>query len=59
MRKAMNVKNNNKEKIRFHAIKLLYYNNLLIKQCNKWLPAEEGNKNMKKRIMKRKKFVKL
>ena len=29
---------------------LLYYNNLLIEQCDSWLPAEEGNRNMEKRI---------
>ena len=25
--------------------------NLLINQCNNWLPEEEGNKNMKKQIL--------
>jgi len=31
----------------------LYYTNLLIKQCDSWLPEEEGRKNMEKQIMER------
>jgi len=41
--------------ILFRAEKLLYYNNLLIKQCDSWLSEEEGNKNMEKRIKERNK----
>jgi len=32
----------------FYAHKLLYNNNLIIKQCSSWLSEEEGLKNMKK-----------
>ena len=35
------------------AEKLLHYNNLLIEQCDRWLPAEEGNRNMLNAIMER------
>jgi len=43
---------NDKEEIMHSVRKSLYYNNLLIEQCNSWLSAEEGNKNMMKKIMK-------
>jgi len=40
------------------AEQLLHYNNLLIEQCNNWLPAEEGNRVMKHQIKeRRKKFI--
>ena len=39
-----------KDDILKRANKLLYYNNLLIEQCENWLPVEEGNRNMEKRI---------
>ena len=39
-----------KDDILIHADKLLYYNNLLIEQCDRWLSAEEGNRNMERRI---------
>ena len=32
-----------------------HYTNLLIKQCDSWLSAEEGNKIMMQRISERKK----
>jgi signal transduction histidine kinase len=38
----------------FSAKKLHHYNELLITQCNNWLPEEEGNKNMEKRIVGKK-----
>jgi len=47
------------------AERLLYYNNLLIEQCDRWLSAEEGNRNMmraieeRRRINKRNKLIKL
>jgi len=37
------------------AEKLLYYNTLLIEQCDSWLPAEEGNRYMEKCIAERRK----
>jgi len=39
-----------KQDILFHAERLLYYNELLISQCDNWLSAEEGNKNMMRDI---------
>jgi len=41
--------------ILFHAEKLLYYNNLLIQQCDSWLSEEEGNRKMEKKIEERRK----
>jgi len=35
------------------AEKVLYYNNLLIEQCDRWLSAEEGNRNMMRAIEER------
>ena len=45
-----------KEEILKQAEKLLYYNDLLIEQCDGWLSAEEGNRNMEKRIAERRKM---
>jgi hypothetical protein len=48
-----------KEKLRDEVLaraeKLLYYNELLIEQCEQWLSTEEGNRNMELRIMEEKK----
>ena len=46
-------KSKRKERILFRAEKLMFYNNLLIEQCDSWLSAEEGNKIMMKKIMKK------
>jgi hypothetical protein len=46
----MNTEKKLKDDILKRAENLLYYNNLLIEQCDSWLPAEEGNRNMEKRI---------
>ena len=35
------------------AERVLYYNELLIEQCDGWLSAEEGNWNMERRITER------
>lgn len=51
----MDTEKKRKKDILFKAKKLLYYNNLLIEQCDSWLSAEEGNKNIEKRILERKK----
>jgi len=51
----MEVEKDKKEDIRQRAERLLHYNNLLIEQCDRWLSEEEGNRNMEKRIMERKK----
>ena len=44
-----------KEEILACAERTLHYTNLLIAQCDSWLSAEEGNKEMKKRIQEREK----
>jgi len=51
----MNIEKNIKKDIIERAEILLHYNNLLIKQCDSWLSAEEGVKNMERRISERKK----
>ena len=42
-----------KEEILLRAEKMLYYNELLIKQCDRWLSAEEGNQNMERDILEK------
>ena len=37
------------------AENVLYYNNLLIDRCDSWLSAEEGNANMLKAFMEKRK----
>jgi len=44
-----------KEKMIALAEHTLHYTELLIKQCDSWLPEEEGRKNMEQRIMERQK----
>ena len=51
----MDTEKNIKEDILLRAEKVLDYNNWLIKQCDSWLSAEEGNRNMEKRIEVRRK----
>jgi len=46
---------NMRDEILKQAEKLLYYNELLIEQCDSWLSAEEGNRNMERRIAERRK----
>jgi len=55
----MKLKNNLQNKILFHAKKLYHYNELLITQCNSWLPEDEGNINMEKRMMEKNKKKKI
>jgi len=43
-----------KKRILLQAEILMNKNNLLIEQCNSWLPEEEGDENMKRRIMEKK-----
>jgi len=54
----MDNEKNIKDDILLRAEKVLYYNNLLIEQCDSWLSAEEGNRNMEKQIEERKKKCK-
>jgi len=51
----MNSSNDKMDEIRLRAQVLSHYNNLLIKQCDSWLSEEEGNRNLEKQIMERKK----
>jgi tRNA U34 2-thiouridine synthase MnmA/TrmU len=51
----MSIKKNIDSEILSIAQKALHYNDLLIKQCDSWLSAEEGNRNMEARIRERKK----
>jgi len=51
----MNISKNKMDEIRSRAEVLLYYNNLLIEQCDSWLSEEEGMKNMEMKIAERRK----
>jgi hypothetical protein len=52
--KTMNTeKNKKKDEILVCAKKMQHYNDLLIAQCDSWLSAEEGMKQMEKCIMER------
>jgi hypothetical protein len=53
--KTMEVKKDKIDEMLYHAYRCLYFNEMLIKQSDSWHSAEEGNKNMEKRIMERKK----
>ena len=45
-----------KNEILYHAEKCLYYNKLLIEQCDNWLSEEEGYENMLNAYMDRMKM---
>ena len=47
------VSDRKKEEILASAERTLHYTNLLIEQCDSWLSAEEGNKEMERRILER------
>jgi hypothetical protein len=49
------INDNKKDEILYHAERTLFYTNLLIKQCDSWLSAEEGNRNMMKAFEERRK----
>ncbi|MDR2232226.1 MAG: hypothetical protein LBE56_03765 [Tannerella sp.] len=46
----MNISNDIRKALLERANRLLHYNNLLIEQCDSWLTAEEGNRNMLEQI---------
>ena len=46
-----------KDEILYHAERTLYFNNMLIKQCDSWISAEEGNANMMKSLMEKQKIA--
>ncbi|MDR2231683.1 MAG: hypothetical protein LBE56_01015 [Tannerella sp.] len=54
----MSKENNIRESILERAKRLLHYNNLLIEQSERWLSAEEGNRNLEQKIAERKKIEK-
>ena len=54
--KRMELSQAKKEKILRNAEILLLKTQLLIETCDGWLPAEEGNKNMERKILERKKM---
>jgi len=43
-----------KNEILYYANRCLYFNKLIIEQCDTWLSAEEGNANMIRSIEERK-----
>ena len=51
----MEISQEKKEKLLRNAEILRLKTELLIESCSNWLPAEEGNLNMEKRIRERKK----
>ena len=53
--KQMEISKVKKEEILLNAEILLWKTQLLIEACDSWLPAEEGNRNMEKRIQEKKK----
>jgi len=42
----MNAKDDRKKKMLYQAYRCLFFNEMLINQCDNWLPAEEGDKNL-------------
>ena len=55
----MDISQTTREKILRNAEILQLKTELLLETCDGWLPAEEGNKNMEKRIREREKEKKL
>lgn len=54
----MDIKEEKIKKILYHAYRCLNFNEMLINQCDGWLSAEEGNKNMMKAIRDKEKAKK-
>jgi len=52
----MDKEKNIREDILLRAEKVLFYNNLVIEQCDSWLSEEEANRNLEKQIEERKKL---
>ena len=51
----MDIKDEKTKKMLYHAHRCLLFNEMLVEQCDSWLPAEEGNRNMEAQIIERKK----
>jgi hypothetical protein len=54
----MDKENNIRKEIQQRAERLMHYNELLIQQCDSWLSAEEGNRNMMEAFEKRRRAEK-
>jgi hypothetical protein len=51
----MDDKKDKPDEMLYHAYRCLFFNEMLIRQSDKWLTAEEGNRNMEKSIIERRK----
>lgn len=55
----MDTKEDKKKEMLYHAYRCLNFNEMLINQCDGWLSAEEGNKNLMKAIRDREKATRM
>ena len=55
----MEINQTKKDKLLQNAEILMLKTELLIETCDSWLPAEEGNKNMERRIREKGKNLKI
>jgi len=46
-----NSKKHKIDEIMYHTYRCMYFNERMIEQSNTWLSAEEGNKNMIKKLL--------
>ena len=46
----MDTTKDNKDMMLYHAYRCMYFNEMLIRQCDSWLTAEEGNTNLMQKI---------
>ena len=53
----MNTDDEKKKQVLYHAQRTMYFNDLLIKQCDSWLSEEEGLRNVERRIRERNKSI--
>jgi len=49
----METDNDKNNEMRYHAYRGMNVCEMLLKQCDSWLSAEEGNRNMEKQIIER------
>ena len=55
----MDIDDEKMKKMLYHAYGCLLFNEMLVEQCDSWLSAEEGNRNMEAQIMERKRKRKI
>jgi len=55
----VDIRDEKMQKMLYHAYRCLLFNEMLIEQCDGWLPVEEGNRNMEAFIIERKKKKKI